>query len=221
MRPITRFLRPFCRNLPGVMAALMLGSLVLPGCSHSYESVPLTLNAKGDRPVALAVLDQRPYINPSPSGKSPAYVGVQYSLEGIPFDVKTASGRPMASDWADAIAAALRARGFDVRVLPTTNSMDRAAVIRELGATGSRSLFIGVKDWNVDARQAADVDFQITVQALDENGKVLAETGAGGREHLGADFVNGATYSRDQAIAAFKSKMEQLLNDPKIVEALK
>jgi len=208
-------------TIVAAMLTVVLGAIALTGCSHNYESVPLNLRAQGTRPVAVAVLDQRPYINPSPSGKSPDFVGVQYSLEGIPFDVKTGSGRPMAEAWAETIVSALRSRGFEARAVPTTNSMERGAVIRELGLSGSRGIFVGVKDWKVDARQAADLDFQIAVQVVDESGKVIGESGVGGRDHLGADFINGATFARDQSMAAFKAKLEQVLNDPKIVEALR
>ncbi len=188
------------------------------GCSHAYESVPLSLTARGTGEVGVAVLDQRPYIHAG--GKTPDFVGVQYSLEGIPFDVGTGSGRPLADSWAESVVAALRSRGFEARAVPTTTAMDRGAAARALGAAGSPGLLIGIKEWKVEARRSADLDYAITVQAVDGTGSVIAETGLGGRDYLGADFINGATFARDESLAAFRAKMEQLLNDPKIVDAL-
>jgi hypothetical protein len=206
------------RHFSLVLACLAIAGLSPAGCSHSYQAVQLNLSAQGKGPVAVAVLEQRPYIHAA--GKRPDFVGVQYSLEGIPFDVHTGSGSPLADEWADCIVSSLRARGFDARVVPTSNMMERAAVARSLAGAAPRSILVSVKEWKVDARQGADLSYDVRVQALDARSNVTVEVGAGGRDHLGADFVNGATFARDQSLASFKAKLEQLLNDPRVVASL-
>jgi len=200
------------------VSALLAGP-VLQRASHAYESVPLALTAQGSGPVGVAVLDERLDINPS--GKTPDFVGVQYPLEGVLYDVKTGTGRPMADTWADAIVTALNLRGFEARPVATSNTMDRAAAVRSLSAAAPRGVLVGVKDWRVDARRAADLVFQISAQVIDGSGKVLGEAGVGGRQCLGADYINGATSARDRSMAAFKAKLEQPLNDPAVTGTLK
>lgn len=205
----------------------LLALLLLPlagtitGCSHSYQSVQLDLKASGAQRVAVSVLDQRPYIYPGPKGKPPTFVGVQRGLDGLPFDVHTTSGRPVAEDWTTSVASALSARGFTVEPVVVTNDFSRLAVLKRLADTGApRAIFIGFTEWKVDALFDAKLSGDVQLQVLDPAGNVLAESRALGRNNLGASIA-GAEHARDATLAAYKATLEQLLNDPKVLEALK
>ncbi len=85
------------RLLPAVLLASMLGGCAV-GNTYEYRLPRLPLSVQGNSAIGLAVTDQRPYI--LDGDKDPNFVGLQRGGYGNPFDVTTASGRPMAEDMA-------------------------------------------------------------------------------------------------------------------------
>lgn len=209
---------------PGVLAPLLFflaAAALFTGCAHNYGAVPLDLKPTGSQRVAVAVLDQRPYIHPGPSGKAPTFVGVQRSLAGVPFDVHTESKRPLAEDWAFSIARALESRGFKAEPVVVTNALSRTDVMRRLSETGApRAILIGIKEWRVDARRKGSLKGDVHLEVMDSSGGVIAESRALGRNDLGF-ALEGSTHARDATMAAYKATLEQLLNDPRVVEGLR
>jgi hypothetical protein len=206
--------------LVGLFGVLASGGL-LGGCAHEYQAVQLDLKASGSDRIAVSVLDQRPYIYPGPKGKPPTFVGVQRGLDGMPFDVHTSSGRPVAEDWTVSVSNALLARGFKPEPVIVTNDFTRLAVMKKLADTGApRAIFIGFTEWKVDALFDGSLKGDVLLQVLDPAGNVLAESRALGLNNLGGSLA-GAEHARDATLAAYKATLEKLLNDPKVLEALK
>jgi hypothetical protein len=124
-------------------------------------------------------------------------------------------------DWTLAIARALESRGFQAEPLIVTNALDRTGAIRRLSESGApRSILIGVKEWQVNARRAGALRGDVHLEVLDASGNVIAESRALGRNDLGF-ALEGASHARDATLAAYKATLEQLVNDPKVTDALR
>src|SRR5437763_1752035 len=109
-------------RLPTV-AAIVGWALVMNGCvvgrKHAYHNGSPRMTARGPMSVALVVQDQRA---PVLSGaKGPDFVGFQRSGFGIPYDVTTASGRPLADDFATSIRHGLQRAGYRVTAVPVSD----------------------------------------------------------------------------------------------------
>jgi hypothetical protein len=98
------------------IASFTLCAITLAGCtlgrgysaqgwSVAYAGTGPDVRAVGpSRSVAIAVLDQRPYV--LDGSKPDSFVGLSRNEFGIPYEVLTPKGAPMASDMAAALLAA-------------------------------------------------------------------------------------------------------------------
>jgi hypothetical protein len=81
--------------------ALFLLALLFSGCAIgrkvNYEGRSNFNVPPESQKVIVAVHDLRPYIQNNE--KSPEYVGIQQSIAGVPYNVSTKSGKPLADDF--------------------------------------------------------------------------------------------------------------------------
>lgn len=161
--------------------------------------------------LALAVHDQRQEVI---SGeKEPRFVGISRGGYGNPFDVTTESGAPFADDVATSIASGLTAAGFRVTVVPLSHATDPAQAVAKLRAAGaSRLLLVRIDRWKTDAYWTTGLDFDVQATVMDDQGAVLGKA----VQH-GKDAIGGSGSSADAAaVQALETKLELLLNAPKI-----
>ena len=113
---------------------ILIAAIVLTGCAvgnkHVYNDIEVITDAKSGKTVSVATVDQREYVV---SGQSkPEFVGMQRGGFGNPFDVLTASGRPLSSEFTAAVRNALERNGVKVFSLDTKPSNATQPAMAEL-----------------------------------------------------------------------------------------
>lgn len=185
-----------------------------------YHDIPLNVGYSGTRTVGVAVHDQRPLIQ---SGeKLPTYTGTVRGGFGNPFDAWTESGRPLSEDFMASICESLKKRGFATfPVSVNFKDSQQSAKEKLLAANGDRFIMVTVKEWYSESYVNVSLYFDVTLQVLDKRGAALAEASAKGEDGLGGSGWDPAGYAYDHLPDYFKKKFEQLLNDQKVMAALK
>ena len=93
--------------------------------------------------------------------KAPDFVGVQRGGFGNPFDVRTASGEPLADEMRAAIASAMQHQGFTV--VP-------------LGGAAPRKLELRILEWKTDVMMSMSVQYDLSLSVFDGQGALMAST---------------------------------------------
>jgi hypothetical protein len=185
--------------LCAVAAILVLGGCAV-GNRYDYASSIYSLPISGTGNLALDVVDARPYVL---SGeKKPDFIGLQRGGFGNPFDVRTASGRPMAEEMRDAIAKALQRQGYTV-----VGPKDAA----------SRRIELRIAEWKTDAMVHFQLHWDLTLNVYDDHGTLLAKSSSSGTDQQGAGF---ASQNSKSAASYFELKFTQLMRDDAVRHAL-
>lgn len=197
---------------PTRLALLGGVALLLGGCAFgqkiTYSNTTADVEAKGDKSVAVATHDQRPYV--ISADKSPSFVGLSRGGYGNPFDVETPTGAPLSDEISDSVSRSLAERGFRSSVVKVTPTQSRHSVIEAMEKGGEeRLVLITLKEWKTDKYMRTSMIEDVSVKVLDKDGKELATASFTGDETIG------------DVQMAFRSKIERWFGDPKIVEALK
>jgi hypothetical protein len=168
--------------------------------------------------IALAVQEQRDSVN---AGGPPNFVGVSRGGFGNSFDVTTASGQPLAADFAVSIQRGLESAGY--RVTPV-RVMDRArteVVARALAKTNAeRSMAVTIDVWHSDTLSRTWLHYGVRVQVLDARGDELGRAAVSGSDVIGSAFADRDNIGELSMPRACVQKLEKLLNDPAIKRAL-
>ncbi len=201
-----------------LLALCMLASGCAVGVKHDYSPADTQFGIKSTSAIAVAVHDQRPYV--VSGDKQPDFVGLQRGGFGNPFDVVTASGKPLADEFADAIAYALRQGGANVTTIPVSAKESAAGVISKLrAASADRGVLLTLSEWKSDTYQNVGLAYNIALSVYDGSGRLLAEASRRGNDNLGGGF-NSPEVSRQNIPKAFRQKLKELFGDPKIKAAL-
>jgi hypothetical protein len=201
---------------------LVLSALALCGCAfgrtYSYADAPINIPGPGasSQSMALAVQDRRPYVL---SGNKPvAFVGLMRGGFGNPFDVNTGSGRPLADEMRDALAKALKAKGFAVTTVGVNPSDSGDSARRRLAETGAkRSALVTFAEWKSDSMMNTDVHYDVVLVVLDEKGAPLATNSLKGMDNIGSAGLDPSL----SVTQTFARKAESLFDDPKVISALR
>lgn len=189
------------RLLPILAALLAFG---LGGCAvgnrYDYRTAIGGLPVSGTGEVAVAVTDARPYVVSGEKG--PDFVGLQRGGFGNPFDVKTASGGPLADEMRNAIANALQRQGYKVLAA---------------NQPAPRKLDLNVLEWKTDVMARMKVLYDLTLSVYDGSGTLLARSASKGEEVLGGGFESANAAS---AAKAFELRFTELVRDEAVRGAL-
>jgi hypothetical protein len=189
------------------------------GQKFNYHETFPRLDARGTGDVVVATHDQRPYI--VSGGTPPDFVGLMRSGFGIPYPVYTQGERPFAEEMTHALCQALTQRGF--HCLPATVSPQatpgeiRRALTRQ---NPTPALFLTVREWKSDTHTDTSLAYNATLQVLDAQGTVLAESHIEGKDVLGGSFWDTLSFAHQAIPQAVQRKLETLLNEPAITNAL-
>jgi hypothetical protein len=193
-------------------AALLSSLAILGGCAFgqkiTYSNAMADVDAQGDKSIAVATLDQRPYV--LNGDKKPSFVGLSRGGYGNPFDVETPNDVPLSDEISQSVNRSLAERGFKTSVIVTKPSASRRTTIEAISKSGvERGVLITLKEWKSDKYFRTSLIQNVSVKVYDGAGKELAS----------------ATFESDEVVGdvptAFRSKIEQWFADDKIVEALK
>lgn len=186
--------------LSGVTALLLAISGCAVGNRYDYGSSISGLPVSGSGELAVNVVDDRPYVL---SGeKKPDFVGLQRGGFGNPFDVRTASGRPLADEMRDAIAKALQQQGF--------------AVVGGSEAA-PRKLELRVLEWKTDVMMRMKTRYDLQLSIFDARGSLVAQSKANGEEVGSGGFESG---NASNAARTFELRFTELVRDEVVRKAL-
>lgn len=189
------------------------------GNKHEYAATPLSLEAGAGQSIALAVQDQRPYVRDG--DKSPDFVGLQRGGFGNPFDVTTESRKPLADDFATAIAAGLMKYQAKTTIVPAAVSATSDAVLADLQKSGAaRLLILALREWKSDTYQNTSLLYDVTLSVYDQDGRRLTEKSAQGDDNLGGAF-NSPAHAKEVVPTAFARILADLFRFPEIEAALR
>ncbi len=202
---------------------ILLSIFLLTSCAvgnqHSYHDTIVNIAASGNITVAATTHDQRQHIV---SGQSPPdYVGMQRGGFGNPFNVTTASGKPLAEDITTSICNSLSAKGYKAVAVSVIHTDSRNKIIEKMKQTKSkRLLLVTLNEWQSDTYTNTGLSYDIKLEVLDSSGHKLTEKIIKGDDNLGGSAWNPPAHAREAIPKAFKEKLEALLNSEEILKTL-
>jgi hypothetical protein len=84
-----------------------------------------------------------------------------------------------------------------------------------------RSLFLLVNRWESDTYANIGLEYDLRLKVMDLDRNVLASASTSGKETIPGSAWNPPAAAKEQIPIAFKRVLETLLNDPKVLDALK
>lgn len=189
----------------------LAGLLFLSGCAvgqkYNYNTSAYPLPLSGTGPLQVAVVDERPYV--TDGDKDPNFVGLQRGGFGNPFNVTTASGRPLAEDVAASLGLSLKAKGFDVEVVANPDQ-----------ATGKRVIVLHMLEWKTDIYSQITLSYDLVLQVRNEEGEVVATKQVSGEEPIGGGKISSSQNAKT-ATDALATRIGSLFLDREVSAALK
>jgi len=141
---------------------------------------------------------------------------------GNPFDVTTASGQPLASDFTADIRRGLQRSGYQVTPVTVMAGSRPEYAIGRLAKTGAqRLLLVQIDAWKSDTFSGTQLFYGLRMQVYDPQGLLLARAATSGRDNVGANFIDPAGHAETSLPRILALKLELLLNDRSIARALK
>lgn len=179
--------------------ALSLGACAV-GNRYDYRNSIEGLPVSGTQTIAVDVIDARPYV--LSGDKTPEFVGIQRGGFGNPFDVKTASGAPLADEMRTGIVNALQKKGFTV---PAP------------GTAAPRKMELRVLEWKTDVMARMKVLYDMKLSIFDDQGKLLAQSAAKGEDVLGGGLEAA---NSGNAAKSFELRFSEMVRDEQVKAAL-
>jgi hypothetical protein len=176
---------------------------------------------EGAGQLAVGVVDHRPYV--LSGDKAPTFVGLQRSGVGIPYNVNTQSGKPLATDFSGAMSKALTDKGYKVTEINLAPADTVDAARTKLGAEkAGRRILLEVREWKTDTYAEAALHYGLYLDVMDETSAVIGHAESAGTNNLGGSFwdIDPAASAAEVASAAFKRKLNDLFREPAIQAAL-
>jgi hypothetical protein len=196
-------------------AALLLICWTVAGCAfgrtQDYLRSQPTLQYSSQVPLAVGVQDRRPYILNRDKGEN--FVGLQRGGYGNPFDVRTASGLPLAEDMTAVLARALARSGGRVTALKISPIMSWAEILRLCQAHhAEKALLLSLYEWKADTAARTRGLYDIEMEVFNTHGEVLAKKRAHGTDNLGGSFwaMDPQANAQTALPAAFQNKLKEM-----------
>lgn len=207
-----------------IAIAAAIATALLAGCAvgnqHAYNTESPQLGVSGARTVAVATLDSRSYV--TAKAKTPNFVGLTRGGFGNPFDVTTASGRPLADDFSATIARALMARGFKATAIAVATAMpvpDARALASRAGA--ERLALVSINEWKSDTFMNTALHYDVMLRVFDANGEQLAVNRVAGDDNLGGNAMNPPGFAKAAVPEAYRRKLEELFASEAVMNSLR
>ena len=207
------------RKLLIIVCVAFLSGCLAAGHEYNYEqiSMDIPVEATEQESLILAVEDWRPYV--LSGDKKPSFVGLQRDGFGVPFDVTTASGKPMTEIMSAAIENGLKEVGYTV-VSVSGNNNNIYLVNAATENNASRIVVLKVLDWKSDVMYGVTLHSNLDLSVFDAEGKLLAESS---KESMGkisqGSWATGDDNSRALADEFSKSVWE-LFDEGQVRRAL-
>jgi hypothetical protein len=210
------------RNLT---VAVMTLAVLCGGCSlwqQKYDHQELDLRVSSTLSIEVGVVDVRPYV--LDDDQSPEFVGFVRGTAGIPINVHTESGEPLATDMSNDIVASLQAAGVKARQMNVTPTLGPVGIRQKLIASDAdRALLITLLEWKSDTQYSVWLQYDVRLDVFNREGQTLATSQRSGNGKLLGGWLNldaGSSWRKAPPVA-FKAIMEGLFRAPAVAAALK
>lgn len=207
------------RSILAVSLAFLVSGCAL-GQKVRYHDAEPELAVSGSGQVAVAALDNRPYVKNGEKEKN--YVGNFRGGFGNPFNLTTQSGRPLADDMASVICAAFIKKGYGCKEVSIGPNEDKGQISSRLKETNAdKLLLLSINEWYPSTYQNTSLSYDLGLNVTNVAGITLAGKRVKGEEDLGGSFFNPPAHAKEAVPQAYKRKLEELLNDPAVTNALR
>lgn len=190
-------------------AAILFLLLILSGCAFghrtSYEGRSSFNIKPQDQKIIVAVHDMRPYVQDGE--KSPDYTGTQRALAGVPYNVSTASGNPLADDLGLMIVNTMLFRNVAAtqQKIPYLWSFDEFKK-KVLGKEkDSRVFYIKMTEWITDTYFRVGLRYDLSLTVFDGLSNEVAHN-----QEKGSLTIDPAQPGRESLAAAISGILERL-----------
>lgn len=184
------------------------------GVTHQYDNATPEIKASAGAKLGVGVQDRRLYV--VTKQKPESFVGVSRGGFGNPFDVNTASGKPLADDVSKSIQTTLAAKGVKASAVNLPLGTDENEAIKRLAASGDKAILIVLNEWKADTFMSTTLTYDVQAMVVDASGKVLSSKKIFGADNLGGSAINPPEHSRNAVPIAFRKKLEDLFAAPEI-----
>jgi hypothetical protein len=207
---------------PGVKGIILLFAMVfiIAGCAignrYDYSVIVADFNFSGNAAIIVAVHDQRGYIRTE--SKKPDFIGLQRSgwpISGVPHDVCTENGKPLADNIAQVISQSLSKRGFKVTPVVFSYADKTNVALNKIAPfEADRLVLVIIEEWKTDTLKYSKLIYSLTVKVFDSDTRVLAiKTASSAGQNIG-------TEPEVVAPRILGERVEDLMNDPSIAASL-
>jgi hypothetical protein len=207
------------KTKPATIALLITSALALTGCTmwNKYDLRQTKVCAPSGSPsVAVACVDERVALRQGDIG--PELIGVTRSGVGVPYRVKTATKDPVAKEIAEIVT---RGFGQSRKLAPPITSPDAASAKAALRGTGTgRQILILIQRYNSDTLINTELDYSITMEVYDTQGRLLASASRTKIADLGCNLFLPAMHARQSVIRTTGEVLNGLLSTPEIRSTL-
>ncbi|MGH8534208.1 MAG: hypothetical protein ACREV1_16210 [Gammaproteobacteria bacterium] len=112
---------------------------------------------------------------------------------------------------AKVLTVALGRSGAMVTPVKLSPSLSKAEAIGALQSTNAeKSLLLLLYEWKSDTYNGTEIIYELEMEAIDKQGKVLARKRAQGIDQLGGAFWDPQGHAQEAVPAAFQRKVEDL-----------
>ena len=188
--------------------------------NHPLHQVKPKAIAIGKGNVLVLVHDHRSEV--LSGGQKSSIVGEVRSLYGDPWQIRTASGKPLAQDVGTAMCNALMERGFGCQAEPATSRFPEEEIKKLIEKHAPfRVIKAVISQWESDTYVKTSLKYAISANIYDPNLFSLGYVNLKGEDQLtGNVFTNPAKNASVLVPRALKGILESILNQDKMVAAL-
>jgi hypothetical protein len=204
--------------------------VVLAGCAFgkkmTFESKEIDAGNTVYKPVAVVFHDQRPEV--LAGREKPSYCGHSNSTGQIGYNIQTASGKPLASEFTNALVASLVKRQITAEALMMPHSQPADSVLLAFkNGKMERLLFFTIALWDATMRpKFSTVEYQVVydldLKVYNREGAMLANSHTKDFWRVeDPDLATSNNKLQRYADSVFVKEIRSLLRDPKVQESVK
>ena len=160
---------------------------------------------QSDKDVIVAVHDMRPYVQNNK--KAPNYVGILKSIYGIPYNVSTKSGNPLADDFGKMIVETMEYRGVSAMQMKIPPAWSFDAVKKEVigDGAGANIYYIKMLEWKTETHFRPALHYNLQLVVLDDQANEI-----GNNSEDGFFYFNKDEPGKENLASAMSSILERL-----------
>lgn len=204
---------------------IVVCSLYLSGCAvgnkYKIEDSKIQFTSTGSSTVSVGALDQRPCVIEKTSPVT--YIGMVRGGFGNPFNATTNNGLPFSDNISKSICLSLADKGYNVKQVILTPELTEEESIKRIIAQGQdKNIIVLIKKWESDVFMNFNVSYELLLKVISSKGEIIAE--AKNKEEINASgsiFKEPIGLSKSEVPRIYKKSLEELLNNPRIINALK